>query len=454
MYHFHAGTAFDDKASTLSTAGGRVIASTALGSNITSSVGKAYNGVSCIHFDRMQYRKDIAHRALHRQQQLHKSFQTTPTTSSKDPLTYDTAGVSLSSSASLIQNIRSLVAKTAIPGSKATIGGFAGSFSLRDAGYDPNSPDILSCIDGVGTKLLVAQATGIYDTVGIDLVAMNVNDLVVQGAKPTQFLDYFACSHLDVGNATEFVSGVVEGCLDAGCVLSGGETAEMPGLYGGEGKGDFDAAGCAIGAMQYGTWTSKPLPHIQRMQEGDVLLGLGSSGPHSNGYSLIRKVVSDRSGLSYTDPAPWDLNVTLGRALLEPTKIYVKSLLHTFATCADESQQIPAIKGAAHITGGGLYENVPRILPNDLAAQFDAKEWKMPETLRWIKKTGSIANEEFANVFNTGLGMVLVVESKAVEEVVEELEKFGEKVYVVGSLSKRNEDQKAVVIDNMEVWEF
>jgi len=417
-----------------------VIASTAIGSSITDAVSKAYAGVSTIHMDRMHYRKDIAHRDLARV----SSGTNSATSSTKDesPLTYASAGVSIESGNSLVNLIKPLVRATARPGADALIGGFGGEIHLPSAGYGAYAPTIVSAIDGIGTKLMIAQALSSYDTIGIDLVAMNVNDLIVQGAEPLAFLDYYACSHLDVPSAAAFVKGVADGCRLANCALVGGETAEMPGLYA---KGNFDAAGCAIGALAHG---KQLLPAKAAMKPGDVLLGIASSGPHSNGYSLIRKIVS-RAGLTYTDPAPWTQGRTVGKALLEPTRIYVRSLLSVL----NDPKIGRGVKGLAHITGGGLTENIPRILPKHLAAHMRVGSWTVPSVLAWLKREGRVSGPEFARAFNTGLGMVLVVEEELVEGVKEGLEREGETVWRVGEVRERKENGEECVLEGIERWE-
>lgn len=378
------------------------------------------------------------------------------------PLTYAQSGVDTNAGNELVNQIKPLAASTGRPGSDGSIGGFGGVFSLAEAGYHALSPTIVSAIDGVGTKLLLAQAVATpaqsdtagsdsakdskvamaaYKSVGIDLVAMNVNDLVVQGAAPFSFLDYYACGRLHVPSAVAFVSGVADGCRQSGCVLSGGETAEMPGLYRGR---DFDGAGCAIGAIAAGR---RVLPHREAMTEGDVLLGLVSSGCHSNGFSLIRKIV-ERSGLKYSDAAPWDQKTTLGEALLTPTRIYVKSLLSVLRD-ADGQEQI---KGMAHITGGGITENVPRMLPKHLKAHMYATAWPFLHVFRWLKREGRVEAKEMAKTFNCGLGMVCVVEDGRVNEVTWALEETGEKVYKVGKLVPRAEGEEGCVVDNLWEW--
>ncbi|GAB1320764.1 Bifunctional purine biosynthetic protein ADE1 [Madurella fahalii] len=421
---FHAGTKLSGDS--LLTSGGRVIAANAVGDSLRAAVDKAYEGVKLINFEGMYYRKDIAHRA----------FRKAAATS--DKLTYAQSGVSIDAGNELVNRIKAAVATTRRPGADAVIGGFGGEVDLSAAGH-PGAPIIVGAIDGVGTKLIIAQKMNKHDTVGIDLVAMNVNDLVVQGAEPFMFLDYYGCSRLDVSVATSFVEGVAKGCIEAGCALVGGETAEMPDLYSGD---DYDAAGAAIGVMRPG----QRLPRKDAMVEGDVLLGLASSGVHSNGFSLVRKIVTTR-GLEYTDPAPWDPSgKSVGEALLTPTRIYVKPLLDALAA----PRAGAAIKGMAHITGGGLTENVPRMLPKHLAAEIDVGSWEAPPVFRWLRE--SVEPAEMARAFNNGVGMVLAVSAgPAADEVVQRLEGSGETVYRIGRLVKR-EGGEGCVLKGLERW--
>ncbi|KAJ0414521.1 phosphoribosylglycinamide synthetase [Aspergillus carlsbadensis] len=438
---FHAGTNL--AGAELQTAGGRVIAATATASSLEEALRKSYSGIETIHFKDMFYRKDIAHRAF-RQREAQQS------------LTYASAGVSIDAGNDLVNMIKSSVAKTKRPGTDAVIGGFGGLFSLAAANsvYHPESPTLIGAIDGVGTKLKIAHAAGIHNTVGIDLVAMNVNDLVVQGAEPLFFLDCYSCGKLDVSTAAAFVTGVADGCMQAGCALIGGETAEMPGLFVDE---SYDAVGAAVGAIN----TSGPnartiLPDTSAMKAGDVLLALASSGPHSNGYSLVRKIV-ERSGLSYNDPAPFSMpsssssstdTQTLGRALLTPTRIYVKSLLKALNSSAPSS-----IKGLAHITGGGLVDNIPRMLPPTLTAHIDAKSWTLPAVFSWLKKNGNVSAHEMTRAFNCGVGMVIVVEKGSEAAVKDLLEKEGETVYQVGELKIKAEGEEPCVVSRLEAWD-
>ncbi|KAF2158216.1 phosphoribosylformylglycinamidine cycl [Myriangium duriaei CBS 260.36] len=352
----------------------------------------------------------------------------------KKGLTYADAGVSIDGGNDFVTAIKAAVKSTRRPGADADIGGFGGAIDLYAAGYK-ETPIIIQAIDGIGTKLKIAFAMDKFDTVGIDLVAMNVNDLVVQGAEPLTFLDYYACSKLDIKDAASCVEGIAAGCRESNCALVGGETAEMPGMYAGK---EFDAAGCATGAIARGKTI---LPDMAAMREGDVVLGLASNGVHSNGFSLVRKVI-EHVGLSFHDPCPWQSGQNVGQALLVPTRIYVKPLLQVVKK--------DLVKGMAHITGGGLFDNIPRMLPKTLAAELDAKTWEIPEVLRWLKKAGNVEAREFARTWNTGLGMVLVVAGDKVEETKSTLEAAGEKVFVVGKLTKRGEEE--VVVRNMDVW--
>ncbi|KAK4193618.1 phosphoribosylglycinamide synthetase [Podospora australis] len=418
---FHAGTKLsgDD----LRTSGGRVIAANAVGDSLRAAVDKAYEGVKLINFDGMYYRKDIAHRAFRK-------------TDASEKLTYAQAGVSIDAGNELVDRIKAAVATTRRPGADAVIGGFGGEVDLSPAGY-PGAPIIVGAIDGVGTKLIIAQKMDKHDTVGIDLVAMNVNDLVVQGAEPFMFLDYYGCSRLDVSVAASFVEGVAKGCLEAGCALVGGETAEMPDLYTGD---DYDAAGAAIGVMK----AEQRLPKKDAMVEGDVLIGLTSSGVHSNGFSLVRKVVQKR-GLDYKDNCPWDASKTVGESLLTPTKIYVKPLLKVLSSPSGS-----AVKGMAHITGGGLTENVPRMLPKHLTAEIDVAAWELPPVFKWLGE--SVEPVEMARTFNTGIGMVVAVAAEGVADVIKGLEEAGEKVYTLGKLAAREAGGNGCVLKNLESW--
>ncbi|KAI6781230.1 Bifunctional purine biosynthetic protein-like protein [Emericellopsis cladophorae] len=416
---FHAGTKLDLEDGQLKTAGGRVIALNTVGSSLRAAVDASYTALSSnvIDFEGKFYRRDIAHRAFR--------------VSQGSSMTYAQAGVDIQAGNDFVDKIKKAVASTARPGADAEIGGFGGEVDLSKAGF-PGAPIIVGAIDGVGTKLKVALAMGKHDTVGIDLVAMNVNDLVVQGATPLMFLDYYGCSKLDLAIASAFVEGVAEGCRQAGCALVGGETAEMPGMYTG---GEYDAAGCAIGTVPHDI----KLPLLDQMREGDVLIGLASSGVHSNGYSLVRRIVS-AAGLDYLSTAPWDSATTVGESLLTPTRIYVKALLPI----------LQHIKGLAHITGGGLVENVPRMLPSHLAASIDFG-WDMPPVFKWLKQAGNVTPSEMVRTFNSGIGMVVALDAAEVDAVAASLSKSGEKVFHLGRLIRR-EGSEGCVVDKLSSW--
>lgn len=331
-------------------------------------------------------------------------------------LTYADAGVDIDAGELLVEHIKPLAKSTARPGSEPSLGGFGALFDLKAAGFD--DPLIVSTTDGVGTKLKIAIETGRHDGVGIDLVAMCVNDLLAQGAEPLLFLDYYATGKLEIDAARRVVSGIAEGCRQAGCALVGGETAEMPGMYGG---GDYDLAGFSLGAVERG----QALPYLDRQQAGDIIIGVGSSGPHSNGYSLIRKVV-EKSGLTWGDYAPFAADRSLAQALMEPTRIYVKSVLPLMKT--------GLVKGAAHITGGGLIENPPRCIADGLEATFDWDAWPLPPVFRWLAETGGISDHEMRRTFNCGVGFILIVSPEDAEGVLEALLDAGEVAFVCGQL--------------------
>ncbi len=330
-----------------------------------------------------------------------------------------------------MEAIKPLAKSTARPGGAAGLGGFGALFDPRAAGF--TDPVLVATTDGVGTKLKVAIDAGRHDTVGIDLVAMCVNDLVVQGAEPLFFLDYFATGKLDVAAGREIVAGIAEGCRQASCALIGGETAEMPGMYA---KGDYDLAGFAVGAAERGT-----LIDGSTVAAGDVVLGLASTGVHSNGYSLVRKVV-ERSGLGYADKAPFADGPSLGEALLTPTRIYVKSCL-----AAVRSGRVKAL---AHITGGGLIENIPRVLPPNVVAELDARAWPLPPVFGWLKQQAKLDAHEMSRTFNCGLGMVAVVAADAAAQVQDQLVAAGETVYLVGRIRARQGDEAQSQLHNAD----
>ncbi|HEY8353131.1 MAG TPA: phosphoribosylformylglycinamidine cyclo-ligase [Sphingomonadales bacterium] len=339
---------------------------------------------------------------------------------------YKDAGVDIDAGASLVEAIKPLAKSTRRPGSDVDLGGFGALFDLKAAGFD--DPILVASTDGVGTKLKVAIDADRHDTVGIDLVAMCVNDLIVQGAEPLFFLDYFATGRLSVEAGKAIVAGIAEGCRQAGAALIGGETAEMPGMYK---DGEYDLAGFSVGAVSRG----RQIP--RGIKAGDRLLGLASSGVHSNGYSLVRRLVAD-GGFSYGDPAPFAPGQTLGEALLTPTRIYVKSLLPLIR--ADR------IKGLAHITGGGLTENLPRILTDDLNAVVNADSFDLPPVFRWLQERGNIAPAEMVRTFNCGIGMVAVVAPEDAAEVARALEAAGERVFEIGVIETHDKGRPGATV--------
>ncbi|MCL7465097.1 phosphoribosylformylglycinamidine cyclo-ligase [Phaeovulum sp. NW3] len=333
----------------------------------------------------------------------------------KNGLTYADAGVDIDAGNALVERIKPAAKRTARTGTMSGLGGFGALFDLKAAGY--TDPVLVAATDGVGTKLRIAIDTGNVDTIGIDLVAMCVNDLVCQGAEPLFFLDYFATGKLDVDQATRIINGIAEGCAQSGCALIGGETAEMPGMYH---KGDFDLAGFAVGAMERGA----DLP--SGVQAGDVLLGLGSNGMHSNGYSFVRKVV-ELSGLGWDAAAPF-AEGSLGAALLAPTRLYVKQAL--------AAVRAGGVHALAHITGGGLTENLPRVLPEGLGATIDLSSWQLPPVFRWLAETANMAEAELLKTFNCGIGMICVVAPDRAEALRNLLETQGEIVTVIGTVTE------------------
>ncbi|SLN11860.1 Phosphoribosylformylglycinamidine cyclo-ligase [Pseudoruegeria aquimaris] len=336
-------------------------------------------------------------------------------TEKKNGLTYADAGVDIDAGNALVDRIKPAAKRTARPGVMAGLGGFGALFDLKGAGY--TDPVLVAATDGVGTKLRIAIDTGNVSTIGIDLVAMCVNDLVCQGAEPLFFLDYFATGKLELDQATAIIEGIAEGCARSGCALIGGETAEMPGMYH---DGDFDLAGFAVGAMERGS----DLP--AGVTEGDVLLGLASDGVHSNGYSLVRKVV-EFSGLGWEAQAPF-ADGTLGEALLAPTRLYVTQAL--------SAVRAGGVHALAHITGGGLTENLPRVLPEGLGAEIDLGAWELPPVFRWLAETASMQEAELLKTFNAGIGMVLVVEAARAEALSALLRDAGETVHRIGTVTK------------------
>jgi phosphoribosylaminoimidazole synthetase len=339
----------------------------------------------------------------------------------KSGLTYADAGVDIDAGNLMVEKIKPLVRATRRPGADGEIGGFGGLFDLKAAGF--SDPILVAANDGVGTKLKIAIESGRHDTIGIDLVAMCVNDLVVQGAEPLFFLDYLATGKLDPEQGAAIVSGIAAGCRQAGCALIGGETAEMPGMYRDK---DYDLAGFAVGAAERG----QLLP-TDDIVEGDVLLGLASSGVHSNGFSLVRRIVQ-KSGLAWDAPAPFADGQTLAEALLEPTRIYVKSLLKAV-------RETHGLKALAHITGGGFPDNIPRVLPKDFSAELDLDAIDAPPVFSWLAKVGGVAAEEMMRTFNCGIGMVAVVASGQAAQVAAVLQEAGETVTPIGRIVPRRD---------------
>jgi phosphoribosylformylglycinamidine cyclo-ligase len=348
-------------------------------------------------------------------------------------LTYRDAGVDIDAGEALVDAIKPLAKSTARSGSDAGLGGFGAFFDLKAAGY--RDPLLVSTTDGVGTKLKVAIEASRHDSVGIDLVAMCVNDLVVQGAEPLFFLDYFATGKLDVAAARSIIAGIADGCKQAGCALVGGETAEMPGMYA---KGDYDLAGFAVGAVE----RDQALTGAD-VKEGDVILGLASSGVHSNGFSLVRRIV-EQSGIGWTEPCPFDQKKSMGEALMTPTRIYVKSVLAAIAS--------GGVKALAHITGGGLVDNVPRVLPDALQADIDGASWKLPAVFGWLMKTGGVPRDDLIRTFNCGIGMVVVVAPDAEARVTQVFKDNGETVQRIGSIVTRADGAEGCVVRNTDRW--
>jgi len=332
----------------------------------------------------------------------------------KNGITYADAGVDIDAGNALVDRIKPAAKRTNRAGTMSGLGGFGALFDLKAAGY--TDPVLVAATDGVGTKLRIAIDTGHLDGVGIDLVAMCVNDLVCQGAEPLFFLDYFATGKLDTESAARVIEGIAEGCVRSGAALIGGETAEMPGMYP---AGDFDLAGFAVGAMERGS----DLP--AGVTEGDVLLGLASDGVHSNGYSLVRKLV-EVSGLGWDADCPW-AEGSLGAALLTPTRLYVKQAL--------AAVRAGGVHALAHITGGGLTENLPRVLPEGMGAEISLDAWELPPVFKWMAETGGIAPAEMLKTFNCGVGMVLAVDASRAEAIAELLRGEGETVYMLGTVT-------------------
>ena len=341
-------------------------------------------------------------------------------------LTYAQAGVDIDAGNRMVELIKPLVRATARIGADSEIGGFGGLFDLKAAGF--KDPLLVAATDGVGTKVKIAIETGCHETIGIDLVAMSVNDLVVQGAEPLFFLDYYACGKLEPEIGAAIVAGISIGCREAGCALIGGETAEMPGLYSGE---DYDLAGFAVGAAERGALLPRP-----DIAEGDVIIGLASSGVHSNGYSLVRKVV-EKSGVAWHELAPFAPKQSLGEAVLGPTRIYVKACLAAIRTTK-------AVKGLAHITGGGFPDNIPRVLPKGLGAQIDLNKVPVLPVFKWLAGEGGIARDEMLRTFNCGIGMIVIAAPKDAAAVAQAFGQAGEQVVTIGEVVRAGGDTRVV----------
>uniref|UniRef100_A0A8C3VU25 Trifunctional purine biosynthetic protein adenosine-3 n=1 Tax=Catagonus wagneri TaxID=51154 RepID=A0A8C3VU25_9CETA len=399
---FQAGTALKD--GKVVTNGGRVLTVTAVGENLITALEEARKGLTAVKFEGAIYRKDIGYRAV--------AFLRQPR-----GLTYKESGVDIAAGNMLVKKIKPLAKATSRPGCDVDLGGFAGLFDLKAAGF---SDPLLACgTDGVGTKLKIAQQCHKHDTIGQDLVAMCVNDILAQGAEPLFFLDYFSCGKLDLNTTAAVVAGIAEACKKAGCALLGGETAEMPDMYP---PGAYDLAGFAVGAME----REQKLPRLDRITEGDAVIGVASSGLHSNGFSLVRKIVAE-SSLQYSSAAPEGCgDQTLGDLLLTPTRIYSHSLLPVLRS--------GHVKAFAHITGGGLLENIPRVLPQKFGVDLDAQTWRIPRIFSWLQQEGHLSEEEMARTFNCGIGAVLVVSKDLTEQILQDIEQHKEEAWVIGKV--------------------
>ncbi|XP_060521636.1 trifunctional purine biosynthetic protein adenosine-3 isoform X2 [Cylas formicarius] len=410
---FHCGTAFKD--GEVVTNGGRVLIIVSMGPRLISAAAKALQAADLVRFNGEQFRRDIAHKGIARA--ILKSGQ----------LTYKGSGVDITAGNELVRHIKPAAKSTDRPGVMGSLGGFGGLFDTKAAGY--KDPLLVSGTDGVGTKLKIAQEMGKHSSIGIDLVAMCVNDVLAHGAEPLFFLDYFACGALDVNVAKHVVSGIAEGCRRAGCSLIGGETAEMPDMYP---PGEYDLAGFAVGAVE----RTQIIPNVESIEEGDVIIGLPSSGVHSNGFSLVRKVMS-LSGAKYQDLAPFSKNnKTFGEEFLTPTEIYVKSVIDAIKS--------KKVKGFAHITGGGLVENIPRVLPERLAVELDASAWKIPSVFAWLAAAGGVNEAEMLRTFNCGIGGILITTPSNSQQVLNIVK--GYDANVIGKVTIKTGEQ--VIVNN------
>ncbi|XP_006862605.1 PREDICTED: trifunctional purine biosynthetic protein adenosine-3 [Chrysochloris asiatica] len=414
---FQAGTALKD--GKVVTNGGRVLTVTAIQRDLLSALKEAKKGLAAIKFEGAVYRKDIGYRAI---AFLHQSRS----------MTYKESGVDIEAGNMLVKKIKPLAKATSRPGCDVDLGGFAGLFDLKAAGF--KDPLLASGTDGVGTKLKIAQQCNKHDTVGQDLVAMCVNDILAQGAEPLFFLDYFSCGKLNLNTTEAVIAGIAKACGKAGCALLGGETAEMPNMYP---PGEYDLAGFAVGAME----RDQKLPHLDRVTEGDMVIGIASSGLHSNGFSLVRKIV-EKSSLQYSSPAPDGCgDQTLGQLLLTPTRIYSQTLLPVLRS--------GHVKAFAHITGGGLLENIPRVLPPKLGVDLDARTWRIPRVFSWLQQEGHLSEEEMAKTFNCGIGAALVVPKDLTEQVLRDIEQHKEEAWVIGSVVTCPADSPRVKVNHL-----
>jgi phosphoribosylformylglycinamidine cyclo-ligase len=354
---------------------------------------------------------------------------------------YKESGVDIEVAAELIENIKPHIKKTMRSGVMGGIGGFGALFDLKATGY--KDPILVSGTDGVGTKLKIAIDCGLHDTIGIDAVAMCVNDIVVQGAEPLFFLDYFATGKLDKGIAERVIAGVAKGCELSGCALIGGETAEMPGLYA---DGDYDLAGFTVGAVE-----REDMITGAEIREGDIILALASSGIHSNGFSLVRRIVQKTPALDYNNPPPFysTTGQTLGQLLLTPTRLYVKSVLSALKIRSKDGK--PAIRGMAHITGGGLDENVPRVIPDGLCAEIDSEHWELPPVFQWLIKAGGLKPQDMATTLNAGIGMVVICAPENVTALQESFKNSGEHIFEIGTITPQSATGKKIRLLNIDM---
>ncbi|EGC36041.1 phosphoribosylamine-glycine ligase [Dictyostelium purpureum] len=417
---FQAGTI--KKGDEILTNGGRVLSVTALSTQLEDAIQKSYTLLKTISFDGMHYRSDIGQKALnHLKEQKEKQEKS---------VSYSESGVDIERGDAVVDNIGPLAKMTSRLGCVSDLGGFGALFDTKAAGF--KDPILVSGTDGVGTKLKIAQELGRHDTIGIDLVAMCVNDVVVQGAEPLFFLDYFATGRIHVNVATQVVAGIAKGCKDSGCALIGGETAEMPGMYK---DGEYDLAGFSVGAVE----RTQMLP--KNIAPGNVLLGLASSGVHSNGYSLVRYLIEKKSGLTYSDKAPFDSSKTLGEVLLTPTKLYVLSCLAAI--------KAGGVNGLAHITGGGITENLPRVIPDGLDCEVKLNSWEILPIFKYLNQLGNMEITELLKTFNCGIGMILIVDQDKVSSIKAVLESMNETVYEIGKVvQSNNKNQKSKVVYN------